>query len=1323
MAAGAILYTKFGLVVKSVGTEIDRLEIQVEAEAQKANRQLETMIGKLERVADSLMKVNSGGLAGMANGIQRFVQAAGGLSNVKTADFTRLVKNIDRISALNVQQMYGTSSAITTVAKAINSLDGVSDKSVQIADMAKNISKLGGVNVERAITNLPQLAAALNDFMRSMHDAPVVSRDVIQMTKALADLASQGGRAGTAANAVSRSLNNQANSANRAARSTLRLSSIIGGLYQKYFWVRNISSKVLDSVEDSMDYVETYNYFNVTMNKIGTEFAAMYERFGYESAEAYAESFEDRLSGLVQKMTGYRLGESGELVMTDSLGLALDPEQMMKFQAKVSAVTNSVGLIGEASASTSKALSMLSADLSSLTNTDLESVMNSLSSGLIGQSRALYKYGIDITNNTLQQYALAYGIEKTVQEMTQAEKMQLRMLAIFDQSKVAWGDQANTIDSVANQYRIMEQQWQNLSRTLGNLFLPIVQDALPMVNGLIIAMNRLFTSLGFSLWGDSWLEDLQDGISGGIGEDFEGIEDGADGASDAVKSLKKNLQGFDELNVISVGSEFSTGGVGDFIDLTDQIGSSLEDYESVWDKAFEDMENKAEEFADKIEPKLQGVVDVIDALTPALAGAAGAFATYSIATKVGAIGTAFSKLATVATSPTGAIALIVGGIVAIAAEAEKTKRAIEEQQLKNIFNVFSENGTRDLDAVRKSLDDITTSFSGMAEEVSGKYQGITQNISSIANSRNATNIAKQGIDNIASAVGLAATTVAEKSTEIKQSFQGLLDGTKTIFEEQYDVIVEGLAGPIGDTLTALGVDNSEIISLLSKTRSGLLQTLEDVEKQKAELDKKFSKGEISDSEYMKQLVALSDTIADFTIRESTVDEAKKALDSLVGAFDMGAIISTQGAMDISALQGFLNELSQSYVDSTKVITDSADGLKAALEDYYFYAGNIVDPMSKEGMEGLKEIEKAIDGVGTHVESEKDKIAGYYKDIFEGLPEQALNQFPQIVAGAIKDYDSMGAWKKAKYESLGGTQKSYIENAVKEYQEEVNKVMSTIFDEMKEVGITPQDYSFVDDVFADFWTKVDENYSKGLFGNDKMVDIFGTGAYETLFNDILKNYDDELNSELQKAGEVFSRTSEENGKNITAGFDLGVKNGTGASVSTITGFAGATTRALKNFLQINSPSKLTESYGQYFVEGFNIGIEENTSAVLLALENFAQSIQTKLDSMTFELPSFEAMAFPYGRAEIVEPFKVPSYSDMIPAHARMIPEQSTPSGYSFSSGNSEWILEQILAAVRSREIDLTLNLDGEPIYKKVIKLEKERDGTGQSSIKKIVLSGK
>lgn len=397
---------------------------------------------------------------------------------------------------------------------------------------------------------------------------------------------------------------------NKSVKSTRSLASLFGSFYANCFLLIRGIKKLGTAVESSMDYIETYNYFNVITDKIGAEFGNAWKENGYSNAEDYADSFRERLNNLTSQMTGYTIGAEGGLYLSDNVGLGLDPEKIMAYQANISSITNAVGLMGETSVNTSKALTMLAADLSSLKNQDLENVMKNLQSGLIGQSRALYKYGIDITNNTLQTYAYANGIDKAVQEMTQAEKMQLRLLAILDQSKVAYGDMANTISGVANQFRIFKQQMSNLARTIGNLFIPVLQTVLPYINGFIIALQRLFTWIG-NLLGIKW-ENLMDGISSGytdtgleeLSENADDVTDALEDANKVASKLKKTIHSYDELHVASDNSGNSTGdttigGTGG-IDLSGAIANALADYEKVWNEALAGMENKAQEIADKI---------------------------------------------------------------------------------------------------------------------------------------------------------------------------------------------------------------------------------------------------------------------------------------------------------------------------------------------------------------------------------------------------------------------------------------------------------------------------------------------------------------------------------------------------------------------------------------------------------------------------------------------------------------------------------------------------------------------------------------------------
>ena len=532
-------------------TEIDSLEIKIQAEAVKANDAIDRLDDKLERLEKALAGLERANLTGFAHGVERLSKAMVSMNQVKTTDFTRLAKNLANLSTVNVAGLNSSASSVITLSKAFNELSTATQNANNISVFASALSKLGNKGVQNAIVNIPQLSKAMSELLTSLARAPKVSQGVIDVTNALANLTAQSTKVGRASKTMVSGLNKTTTAMARTRSQATSLASAFGKFYASYFMIIRGVKGLWGAIEDSMDYVETYNYFNVALGKIGEETAERFGEFGKQSAENYAKEFGDKLNELNKKMTGYIVDDEGALQLAGDMGLGLNIQQMMNFQAKVLSVTNSVGLLGEASTSTAKALTMLAGDYSSLTNLPVEQVMEKLTSGMIGQSRALYSMGIDITNNTLQQYAYAAGIEKAVSEMTQSEKMQLRLLAILDQSEVAWGDLGNTVDSVANQYRIFQQQVGNLGRTFGNLFLPIVKNVLPYVNGLVIALNNLFTSLGFSIYGDTWLNDLQDGISGGIQGDIEDLEDGMEEADDAANKLKKSLTSFDELDVIT----------------------------------------------------------------------------------------------------------------------------------------------------------------------------------------------------------------------------------------------------------------------------------------------------------------------------------------------------------------------------------------------------------------------------------------------------------------------------------------------------------------------------------------------------------------------------------------------------------------------------------------------------------------------------------------------------------------------------------------------------------------------------------------------------
>lgn len=583
-----------------MGAEIDRLEIEVETQATKANNALDKLVGKLERLAGSLGNIDGNALTGLSKGIDSLSNSMQGMKNVGTADFTRLAKNISQIGSVDTSGINKTANAINRISSSLGQPESVINGAAAIGELAKGISKLGNKSVITAIGNMPKLATALNSMMNTLSKAPTVSSNLINMTTALAGLANQGSKVGSTTRSMTSSLNGYSASAQRASKSSKGLASVFGSLYANFFWVKRGVDKLWKSIETSMDYVETLNYFDAAFGQVAESAVSQWEDAGAESAEAYYKSFSDRAKQLTSKMTGFSVKDDGTLQATGQPSLGIDPEKLMNYQATFGQMASSMGVTAETSLKLSQALTEIGGDLASVKNLDFDKVWNDMASGLAGMSRTLDKYGVNIRNVNLQQKLTELGIQANITALNQNDKALLRAIILLDSTKYAWGDLATTINQPANQLRLIESNFQNLSRTIGNLFLPMVSKVLPYVNAMVIALQRLATWLGNLLGID--LSKVTSSVADSS-FDFGSIADEAEAATEAVNKLQKGIRKFDELDVIttSSGSSSGSGGGLDSGLLDDAFNKSFEEYQKAWDEAFANMENKAQDLADKIE--------------------------------------------------------------------------------------------------------------------------------------------------------------------------------------------------------------------------------------------------------------------------------------------------------------------------------------------------------------------------------------------------------------------------------------------------------------------------------------------------------------------------------------------------------------------------------------------------------------------------------------------------------------------------------------------------------------------------------------------------
>lgn len=586
--------------------DIDSLQIKIKADANNASNALDKLANSLTNFQKSL-SIDTSKLTSISNSIQSIANAASSMNTSGIKNISTLTNSINRMGKIDTSGLSRISSALKTFSAdmAGTKVDGVGD----IASIASSISRLGGVASGRAITNIPLLAKNLKQLFTTLSTAPNVSENIIRMTNALAGLASTGAASERAANSLGRNLNTYTASTRRATKSTFSLAAAFGRFYATYFLVIRGIKSLWKSIEGTTDYIEAFNYYTVAFNKVGKEWGKDFEKFGYDNAEDYAQSFGNRVNELLGKMSGLKVDVDGGLISESGMkNLGLNLQEITQYASQLASITNSLGQTGEVTTAISKSMTMLAGDMSSLFNVDFSTVATNLQSGLIGQSRALYKYGIDITNATLQTYAYKYGIEKAVSEMSQAEKQQLRFLAILDQSRVSWGDLANTINTPNNMIRQFTNNVKEAGMVLGQLFIPVLQKVLPVINGVVIAIKRLLVSLANLLGIRIDFSSFNQNVSG-YNEDLEDTADALDKVGTSAKNAQSGIRAFDKLKVISIpkssGSGSGAGGAG--IDLTKEIMDATAEYEKVWQEAFDKMQNTAMGWADKIEKLFEPV--------------------------------------------------------------------------------------------------------------------------------------------------------------------------------------------------------------------------------------------------------------------------------------------------------------------------------------------------------------------------------------------------------------------------------------------------------------------------------------------------------------------------------------------------------------------------------------------------------------------------------------------------------------------------------------------------------------------------------------------
>jgi phage-related protein len=206
------------------------------------------------------------------------------------------------------------------------------------------------------------------------------------------------------------------------------------------------------------------------------------------------------------------------------------------------------------------ALTGLAGDVASFYNMSTDEAFTKLKAVYTGETEALKSLGVVMTQTALDEYALQQGLGKTTKQMSEQEKVALRLNFVTDRLSDASGDFVRTADGWANQTRVLSLRFDALKASIGqgliNVLTPIVRVLNAIIEKLQVAADA-FKNFTAAIFGKSGSE--SGGIAGAAGSSGEIAENIGSAAGSAAK-LKKSLMGFDKLNILP--SQDSSGGSG-----------------------------------------------------------------------------------------------------------------------------------------------------------------------------------------------------------------------------------------------------------------------------------------------------------------------------------------------------------------------------------------------------------------------------------------------------------------------------------------------------------------------------------------------------------------------------------------------------------------------------------------------------------------------------------------------------------------------------------------------------------------------------------------
>ena len=564
-----------------MSTTIDSLQIQIQSSSTSAATGIKDLASALAELKKSgALTTVTKNLKGLADALNAFTPVASNASKINSiATSLEKLKSVGSITALTkgVKELptaFKGLSAIGDVGSIANKLQGLSTALAPLSSI-----KTSGFNSAiSSLSKISEVSKALDD------------NTITEFTSKVKKLADALGPLSQKLTTVKSGLNGFTKAADQSGREVQEL-----GL--------NVNAVNFDAFTNNIQtVVNVLNQFSLKMKEVvaqAIEWDGISARFGRGFGAQAQEIY-----GWIERLN-------------EEMGINI--QVFMQHSSIFVNMLKGFGVVQEDASKMALGYMELTYDIWAGYNDiyeNFEEAAEAVRSAIAGEVEPIRRAGFTIVEATLQMTASNYGITKSVETMTEAEKSYLRYLTLVDQAYAQnlIGTYAKELNTAEGLLRTASQQLKSLSQALGSLFLPILVRVMPYVQAFITLLTELVHIVA-GLFGIEIQKVDWSGYNEGAGA-IGGVQDSANGATDALgsaakaaKELKNATLGIDELNVISPNTGTSGSGAGGT-----GIGSEFEglDVNSLWDESiFKGINNQVDEIVKKMREWL-GITDDVD---------------------------------------------------------------------------------------------------------------------------------------------------------------------------------------------------------------------------------------------------------------------------------------------------------------------------------------------------------------------------------------------------------------------------------------------------------------------------------------------------------------------------------------------------------------------------------------------------------------------------------------------------------------------------------------------------------------------------------------